>query len=84
MMKLIEKYRIYGFKLFLSFALKELNDIFWTRLIIGSYSQGREDLIIDDLLKNKRMDKIERFLKTKGYKKILDNGTNSIYFNNQI
>jgi len=46
---LFKKYRIYGPKIFLSYAIKEIIRLY-NQLIKGSYSQAGEDLLIDKIL----------------------------------
>lgn len=51
-MNLFDKLKIYGPKKFLEYSLDEIRKIVFYRLLNGSYSQNREDLVIDKLLKN--------------------------------
>lgn len=52
MKQLLAKLRLYGPKKFLYFIFGESNNIL-KRILLGSYSQNREDLIIHKLLSNK-------------------------------
>lgn len=49
-MNLFDKLKIYGPKKFLEYSLGETKKIIFYRLLRGSYSQNREDLVIDKLL----------------------------------
>ena len=49
-----EKYRIYGFGKFFRYIFAELFRFLYWALVRGSYTQEREDLIIDKLLNYKK------------------------------
>jgi len=49
-----EKFKIYGFKKFFSYALSSLFGKIWMELLRKSYSQKGEDLVIDKLLNHKK------------------------------
>lgn len=51
--KLIAALRVYGLRRFVGHFLYEVY-LFWMRNVRGSYSQAREDLVLDSLLGNKR------------------------------
>ena len=48
------KYKIYGFRVFLSFVIAELSNRIIHQVFQNSYSQCKEDIIIDKLLGNKK------------------------------
>lgn len=49
-----EKYKIYGFKIFMTYLLGEIKRILWNQIIYKSYSLDREDIIIDKILGYKK------------------------------
>lgn len=51
---LIQKLKIYGLKTFFRFAVGELKNKFRRQLMRGSYSQEKEDLVLDKLLEGKK------------------------------
>lgn len=54
MKRIIEKYKIYGFKIFVTYLIGDIKRILWNRVIYKSYSLDREDVIIDKILGNKK------------------------------
>lgn len=46
--------KTYGFKQYLLFGLRELVYRYWIQLIVGSYSQGGEDLVVEKLIGKKK------------------------------
>lgn len=55
MNNIIEKFKIYGFKRFFSYAAVELKNKIVMQFLNRSYSQKGEDLMIDKLLGYKKM-----------------------------
>lgn len=54
MKDLLLLFRRYGASRFTSYAISELIQRIWSRMVLGSYSQSDEDRIIDKLLKYKK------------------------------
>src|SRR3989344_9673220 len=52
---LIQKLRMYGPLVFIQFALREFYLLLWMRGVKNSYSQRGEDIVIDHLLKHKKI-----------------------------
>lgn len=54
MIDVLKKFRLYGLKKSLEYSLLEIFNRLWVQTFFNSYSQRREDLIIDKLLNNKK------------------------------
>lgn len=50
----MEKYKMYGFKIFTTYLLGEIGRILWNQIIYKSYSLDREDIFIDKILGYKK------------------------------
>jgi FkbM family methyltransferase len=51
---IFDKLKQYGIRTFIKFAFGELKVILWNRYVYGSYSQSKEDLIIDKMIGYKK------------------------------
>ncbi len=76
-MSLIKKIKNYGLKKSISFAINELNKFFLNRLLLKSYSQNKEDLILENLL-NKNHNK-GFYIDIGAHDPIIDNNTFKFY-----
>lgn len=54
MKSLIAKFKLYGFRLSVSYCWSELKNIVMFRFLKGSYSQNQEDLVVDELLGHRK------------------------------
>lgn len=54
MKKVYEKYKIYGFKIFVTYLIGEIKRRIWNQIVYKSYSLDGEDLVIDKILRNKK------------------------------
>lgn len=55
MNNMFKKLKQYGLRTFMRFAFGELKVILWNRYVYGSYSQSKEDLLIDEMTGHKKI-----------------------------
>src|SRR5438552_17947489 len=54
MQDILKKIKIYGIKKSINYAVRELYLKYWMQIVRNSYSQGGEDLVMDNFFNGKR------------------------------